>query len=175
MTDHPALLDTGLLRRHRLLAGYSERGLARALGTSPGHIRRLESGRGHQRLSLGILERLAHLLDLSPAQLLGNTPPPDTPATTDPQRGLTLREARLLHDALTGSRLPTRGPDAAIARHLELTGLLHWHRSDPDRAGHHQLTPALIHELHLPYPATADQHSIQRHPQPTADRERVGR
>ena len=126
------LLDTALLRRARIASGYTERGLARHLGTSPLRIRRIESGIAHDTVTIAMLTKLAAAIGVDPAQLLRLN---SAPQPASPGRALSLPEARLLHRALDGEvPMAARGIAGAATAHLLTTGVLIASRSDPTRA-----------------------------------------
>lgn len=153
MSGHQ-LLDTGLLKRARLAAGYTERGLARRLGTSALRIRRIEGGVAHDTITLAMLIDLAAALRLQPAELLN--PPGDGPPhpPCPQQRPLSLQEARLLHRALHG-KIPmiARGPAGAATAHLIATGVFTATRADPTGATTITAAPE-VHDALSPLPPT---------------------
>lgn len=142
-----ALLDTQRLRQARLAAGFTERGIARQLGTSALRIRRLEAGFGHPQVTLDLLTRLAATLDLNPAELLSYTDRPPSRADLG-SAPLRLDEARALYRVYAGDhRLAGRGPHGTAQRHLIATGVLTHTRPDPHRAARVELGPATRDEL----------------------------
>jgi transcriptional regulator with XRE-family HTH domain len=79
-----ALLDTAMLRRLRLQAGYSTRRFARALGVSASTIRGLEEGSNHDQLPLTFVARLSELLGVAPQELFAHRAnEPVDPSTDD--------------------------------------------------------------------------------------------
>ena len=128
------LLDTALLRRARIASGYTERGLARHLGTSPLRIRRIEAGIAHDTVTIAMLTKLAAAIGVDPADLLRPSSAP-APASPAPGRALSLPEARLLHRALHGEvPMAARGIAGTATAHLLTTGVLIASREDPTRA-----------------------------------------
>lgn len=87
------------LQHHRVLAGQSQRQLAKNAGVSYQNIRRLESGGNAAELPLGVLANIAAALDITIADLLANTPPRATPDSTNTR--VTLTQARLLRAIAT--------------------------------------------------------------------------
>lgn len=86
-----ALLDTAMLRRLRLQAGYSTRRLARALGVSASTVRGLEEGANHNQLPLMFVARLAELLGVTPQELFA----PPTHEAVEPSSDDRIVEAAL--------------------------------------------------------------------------------
>lgn len=103
------LLDTALLRRRRTELALSHRAVARHLGVTSATAARIEDGRNHAELPLRLLCRLADLLAVDVADLVGQQPEPTGP-TADARR--------------LGALLATAGEPvlpATLADALELT------------------------------------------------------
>lgn len=135
VTAHDAtLLDSALMRQARLATGFTERGLARHLGTNALRIRRLEAGVAHEAITVDLLVRLAAAIEVDPADLF--RPHAATPARrTEPTRALSLSEARVLHRALNGGiPMLARGIAGSATAHLIATGVLVAPLNDPARA-----------------------------------------
>lgn len=144
-------IDAAALRHHRLAAGFTERALARRVGTSPLTIRRLEAGGDPANLTLRRLSMLCDELGISPTQLLvvDSDTSPTVVDRPPPQRALTLAEATVLLRALHGRQsLIQRGPQGATVAHLVTVGLLDLDRPDPERAA--VMTPSAVLRRALP-------------------------
>lgn len=75
-------LDRQELTRERERAGYTKSQFARAVGVSPGYVTDMEHGR--RTPSPPVLHRMAAALDVDPAALLAEGPPPAAPAAPSP-------------------------------------------------------------------------------------------
>ena len=64
------MINPDTLRRHRTLAGLSQRTLAKNAGLGPLGIKRLEDGADASRLPLAVIVRIADALDVTIQQLL---------------------------------------------------------------------------------------------------------
>jgi transcriptional regulator with XRE-family HTH domain len=97
------MISPTALYKARVLAGLSQRELAKRVGLNYQVIRRAELGRPTPSITLKELGKLADKLGISPAALLQTHTPPPRPDTYDAEE-LTVAEARLLRGLQTGRR-----------------------------------------------------------------------
>jgi transcriptional regulator with XRE-family HTH domain len=102
------VINPNTLRHHRILAGLSQRGLAKTAGLGPLGIKRIEDGADAGRLPLAVALRIAEALNITLQELLDAPPAPATGPVPDPAP-LDYNQAKLL-------RRLQRGED--ITRHL---------------------------------------------------------
>jgi transcriptional regulator with XRE-family HTH domain len=105
------VINADLVLERRTLAGLSQRQLAKQTGVNAMTIHRLEHGADTSALPLAVLARLAHALDLQPADLLHRRDPPSSVEPEAPTPAPPLDPRPLDHNAARLLRRIHRGED----------------------------------------------------------------
>lgn len=121
------------LAAHRVMAGLSQRQLAKIAGVNYQTIRSLESGGNAAELPLGVLAQITDALDIGLADLL--TDAHITTAELAPIERLTLAQSRLLRKVAT--KATAAATLSKAERELTLPGLLKAGLVVADTAGLH--------------------------------------
>lgn len=87
------------LQQHRILAGLSQRQVAKAAGVSYQTIHRIEAGGNAAEITLGVLAKIANALCIPLTTLLAE--PEALPADTTTRATVTIAQARLLRSIAT--------------------------------------------------------------------------